>query len=319
MRMPRFVAGVSSVGLIVLGADVVSGQDYPNKPIRTFTSPAGGSSDIAGRIIMQAISSPLGQQMIIENRAGLIAAETVMRAPPDGYTLLFYSSGLWILPLLQSTPYDPVKDFLPITLAVSTPNILVVHPSLPVRTIKELIALAKARPGELNYASGPTGASNHLAAELFKAMADVNMVRVTYRGGGPANIALIGGEVQLMFTTAGSGGAYVKSGRLKALAVTSAQPSALAPGLPTVAASGLPGYESAGTSALFAPAKTSATIINRLNQEVVRALNGVDLREKLFNSGTEVVGNSPEELAAKIKSEMATSGKLIKDAGIRAE
>jgi tripartite-type tricarboxylate transporter receptor subunit TctC len=243
----------------------------------------------------------------------------VSKAPPDGYTLLIDAASFWIGPLLQETPYDPVKDFAPVTLTDSAPNVLVVNPSLPVKSVKELIALAKARPGELNYGSSSTGSTPHLAAELFNMMAGVKIVRVPFKGSGPAVISLLGGQVQLMFATAGSVAPHVKSGRLRALAVASLQPSALAPGLPTIAASGVPGYEAVAFEGMFAPAKTPVAIIDRLNQEIVRVLNRAEVKERFFNAGVETVGSTPEEFAAAIKSNVAKWGKLIKDAGIRDE
>jgi tripartite-type tricarboxylate transporter receptor subunit TctC len=194
-----------------------------------------------------------------------------------------------------------------------------VHPALPVNSIKELIALAKAKPGALNYASGGVGTTPHLAAELFKAMAGVNIVHIPYKGAGPAISDLIGGQVQLMFPNAAAVGPHLKSGKLRALAVTSSQPTALVPGLPTVAASGLPGFSSVLIVGMFVPAKTPATLINRLNQEIVRVLNNPEVKEKLFNTGSDVVGSSPEQFAAAIKSEVARLGKVIKDVGIKAE
>ncbi len=198
-----------------------------------------------------------------------------------------------------------------------TPNIVVVHPSVPVKSIKELIALAKARPGELNYGSSSTGATNHVAAELFKAMAGVNIVRINYKGGATAVIDLLGGQLHLMFGSGGLVTQHIKSGKLRALAVTSAEPSALAPGLPTVAAAGLPGYESTQLTGVFAPAGTPAATINRLNREIVQALHRAEVKERLFNAGVEAISSSPGELAAKIKSEMSRMDKVIKDAGLR--
>ena len=313
-----FVVWMVLVGLMVLDAGVVSGQDYPNKPIRIVTGEIGGGSDLVARIIAQALSGNLSQQVIVENRTGLISVEVGSKAPPDGYTLIL-SGSLWIFPLLQKVSFDPVKDFSPIALVASTPNVLVVHSSLPVKSVKELIALAKARPGELNYGSGPIGSTSHLAGELFKTMADVKIVGIPFRGNGPALIALIGGEMQLMFGNAGGVVPHVKSGKLRSLAVTSARPSVLAPGLPTVAAAGLPGYEVGSIIGIFAPAGTPTTIVNRLNQEIVRVLNQADVKEKFLNAGTETVGNSPGEFSVFIKSDMARMGKVIKAAGIRAE
>jgi len=317
--MLRFAVRVISIGAIGLAA---CAQTYPNKPIRMVTVAPGGSADFATRLIAQGLSMSFGQQVVVENQggaSGVIAAQTLAKALPDGYTLGLFGSGIWTLPLMQSAPYDPMRDFSPITIAARSPNILVVHPSVPVKSVKELIVLAKARPGELNYAAGITGSANELAAELFKAMADVNMVRINYKGAGPALIDLVGGHVQLMFATAASVAPHLKSGRLRALAITSAAPSALAPNLPTVAASGLPGYESVAMHSIFAPAATSAPIISRLNDEIVRVLKTAVVNEKFLNAGVEVVGSTPEQLTATMKSEMVRLGKVIKGAGIRAE
>jgi tripartite-type tricarboxylate transporter receptor subunit TctC len=274
-------------------------------------------------LIGQAISGPLGQEVIVENRGGaggLIAIESVAKAPPDGYALLLYSNGMWTLPLMQKVPYDPIKDFSPITLAVRAPSILVVHPSLPVHSVKELIALAKTRPGELNYASAGPASPNQVAGELFKYMAGgLKIAEVPFKGGGPAIIALVGGQVQLMFASAGSVAAHIKSGRLRPLAITSAEPSALLPGIPTVAASGLPGYDAVTIYCIFAPAKTPAAIINRLNQEIVRVLATPELKQRFFAAGIDVVGSSPDDLAARLRSETSTMSKMIKDTGLRAD
>ncbi len=296
-------------------------QNYPTKPVRIVTSDPGGGSDIVARAMAPAMSAALGQPVIIDNRAGgVIAGEIVSKSPPDGYTLIYYGNTLWILPLMRdNVPYDTVKDFAPIALAVTAPNILVVHPSLPVKSVKDLIALAKARPGALNYASAAAGTSNHLAAELFKSMAEVNIVRIPYKGMGAAISDIIAGQVQLMFATTTAGAPHVKSGRLRALGVSGAQRSAAYPDLPTIASSGLPGYESALNAGVLAPARTPDTIMNRLNREIVRALTGADLKEKFAAIGVEVVASSSEQFAAKIKSEIASMGKGIRDAGIRAD
>jgi tripartite-type tricarboxylate transporter receptor subunit TctC len=315
MRAQRFAAWILSVGLMVSGAGVVSGQNYPNKPIRIVTSEPGGGNDIVARLAAEGLTGSLGQRVIVDNR-GIVAAEIAAKATPDGYTLLIYGSNIWLMPYLRdNVPWDPLRDFAPITVAVNLPNILVVHPSLPVKSVKELVVLAKAKPGELNYAAGTIGVSPHLAAELFKALAGVNIVRVPYKGGGPALNGLIGGEVHLMFPNAGSVMPHIKSGRVRALAVSTAQPSALAPGLPTVAAS-VPGYETGAVICVFAPARTPSAIVDLLNREIVRVLNGAVVKERLFNSGSEVVANSPREFAAFIKSDMARMGKVIRDAGI---
>ncbi len=319
MLIRRCVVGVFSVGTMVVGATTVYGQNYPHKPIRIVTAEPGGGGDIVARLIASGLSSSMGQQVIVDNRqAGLIAGQIVSRAPPDGYTLLVSSGVLWLMPFMQDTG-TMGKDLSPITLANRTPNVLVVHPSVAANSVKELIALAKAKPGNLNYASGPNGAPNHLAAELFTSMAGVNIMRVTYKGSGPGLNDLIGGQVQLMFPNAASVAPHIKSGRLRALAVTSLQPSTLVPGLPTVAESGLPGYESVAIYCMFGPAKMPARLVNRLNQGIVRFLNRADVKERFLTAGIETVGSSPEQLAATMTSEMARIKKLFKDAGIRAE
>jgi len=270
------------------------------------------------RLIAQGISGPLGQPVIIDNRSsGVVPAELVAKAPPDGYTLIGTSNVLWLVTLMQKTSFDPLRDFAPIALTNMAPAVVAVHPSLPARSVKELIALAKARPGQLNYSSSTNGTASHLAGELFKALAGVNIVRVAYKGAGLAINDIISGQVQMTFITATSVMPHVRSGRLRALAITSARPSELFPGLPTVAASGVPGYEATSSGALLAPAKTPEAIISRLNHEVVRFLGTPEARERLFGAGSEVVGSSPDELAAAMRVEMDRMRKVIKDAGIR--
>ncbi len=319
MLISRFVAGVSGGFAMVLGAGELYGQAFPNRPVRIYTTAPGGGSDFSARVISQTLPAILGQPVVIENRGGsvLIAAQAVAKAPADGHSLLLYGSTLWLLPFLQdNVPYDPLRDFSPITLTNRAPNVLVVHSSLPVKSVKELIALARARPGEINYSSGPSGSSNHLSAELLKAMAKVNIVRVPYKGTAPALTALLGGEVQLMFGTASTVAPHLQSGRLRALAVTSATSSILAPGLPPMSAA-LPGYESVAQSGIFAPAGTPAAIISRLNHDIVQILGRAEIKEKFLNSGTEAIGGTPEELTAAMRAEMARMGRVIKDAGIR--
>ena len=320
MLLTRRVAMMLKFGLIALVAGTASGQEYPTKPIRIVAAEHGGNGDFTARLIAQGLSDSFGQQVIVDNRGGSMVgvAQIVTKAVPDGYTLLLHGTTVWLLPLTQdNVPYDPVKDFSAITMAVSGPTVLVVHPSVAANSVKELIALAKSKPGALNYASAPTGSTSHLTMELFKAMADINVVRIPYKGTGPAMNALIAGETQLMFPAAGGVSPHIKSGRLRALAVTSARPSALFPELPTVAAAGLPGYESVSIIGILAPAKTPAAIVNRLNQESIKVLNRVDIKEKFLRNGMETVGSSPKEFSEKIRSEMSKWGKLIQQLGIR--
>ena len=320
--LARVVAWIFLAGIIVAGTGTASAQNYPNKPIRLVTAEAGGGADFLARLIAQGLAAGFGQQVIVDNRgaaSGVVAADTVAKAPPDGYTLLLYSGVIWTLPFMRKVPYDPARDFLPITLAAISPNILVVNPSVPANSVRDLIALAQARPGQLSYASSGIGVTPHLAAELFKAMAGVNIVHVPYKGQAQALNELIGGQVQLMFPNAASVAPHLKSGRLRPLAVTSAQPSKLFPDLPTMASSGLPGYESVVMFGTFAPAKTPAALVTRLNQEIVQSLSKSDTREKLLAVGVETVGNSQEQFAAAIKTDMARWSRVIKDAGIRAD
>ncbi|MBI4191135.1 MAG: tripartite tricarboxylate transporter substrate binding protein [Betaproteobacteria bacterium] len=316
--MTRFVVSIFSVGLMVVGTGAVSSQDYPNKPLRIVTTPVGGGSDLLSRLIAQGISGPLGQSVIVDNRPTAVIAEIVAKAPADGYTLLATSPGLWVLPLFEKTRYDPVRDFSPISLTARAPLLLVVHPSLPVKSVKELIDLAKAKPGVLNYAAGSIGTPPHLAGELFKVMAGVNIVYVPYKSTGPAVIGLLSGQAEMMIDTGPSQVPHIKSGKLRALAVTTAKPSALFPDLPTLAAT-VPGYEMENTNVMFAPAKTPAAIITRLNQEIARVLNRPEVKQRFSDVGTETVGSSPEQLAATVKSDMVKWRKLIKDAGLRRE
>lgn len=295
--------------------------DYPTKPVRIVTAEAGGGSDFVARIIGQGLTAAWGKTIVVDNRGGgVIAGEIVSRAPADGYTLIYYGSTLWLLPLMRKdVPYNTGKDFAPVIQAVSTPAVLVVHPSVPAKSVQELIALAKSAPGRLNYASAALGTATHMSAELFKYLAGVNIVRVPYKGTGTALNDLLGGQVQLMFAVAASVSPHVKSGKLRGLAVTTARPSAAFPDLPTLAAAGVPGYEAVQFSGLFAPARTPRPIIDKLNQEIRRVLGEPQVRDRLRNTGVEVVAGSPEEFAASIRKDVTTLGKVIRSAGIREE
>jgi tripartite-type tricarboxylate transporter receptor subunit TctC len=300
-------------------AGMLAAQRFPDKPVRLLTSEAGGGSDFVARLVAQGLGTHLGQRVVVDNR-GMVSAEITAHAQPDGYTLLLYGSPLWLSPFLRTNlPYDPLRDYAPVSLVVSTPNVVAVHPNVAAQSVAELIALAKTKPGALNYSSASTGSTQHLAAELFKRMAGVDIVRIPYKGSGPALSAVIAGQVQLMFPSAGSATQHVKAGRLRALAVTTAQPSALVPGLPTVAESGLPGYESVSPFGVFTPVKTPQAIVAQLNRDIVRALNDVEIKSRFFNAGVETIGSTPAELAAMLKSEMAKWGKLIREANIREE
>jgi tripartite-type tricarboxylate transporter receptor subunit TctC len=246
-----------AAGAAVLPIHAAVAQAYPARMIRLLTSEAGGGSDLAGRVIAPALAAALGQQVIIENRGGgVIAGEVVAKSPPDGHTLLIYGNTLWLLPLMRAkVAYDTLKDFQPVSLAAASPTVLLVHPSVPVRSVKELVALAKARPGVLNYASAALGTSNHLSAELFRQLAGVEITRVGYKGGPSALNSVLAGETHMIFSFAGNAVPQVRLGRVRGLAVTSAQPTPLAPDLPTMAAAGLPGCEVAFTPGVFVCAR----------------------------------------------------------------
>ncbi|HTE15057.1 MAG TPA: tripartite tricarboxylate transporter substrate-binding protein [Burkholderiales bacterium] len=298
-------------GLLCLGS--ASAQSYPSKVVRIVTTAPGSGTELVARIVARGLTASLGQQVIVDNR-GIIGVEQTAKAPPDGYTILHYTSPVWLLQLMQEVRWDAQRDFSTITLASRTPNIIVVHPSLPVASVKQLIDLARRKPGEINYAAGTLGASAHLSAELFAAMAGIRFVRVSYKGSGPAVNDLLAGQVQLMFPAAGSITAHVKSGRLKALAVTTAEPTPLAPDLPTVAQAGLPGYESISMSGYFAPAKTPLPIIQRLNQEIVRILSDPEHKQRMAALGVELMGSTPEGFAEMIKAETTRMSGVLKNA-----
>lgn len=314
--MTRIIACLSAVGLICLGTNVASGQNFPIKPIRIFAGGAGGSADFAARLIAQGLTGPMGQPVIVENRPANVTPDIVARSAPDGYTIHVTGSVALVAPFLERVSYDPIRDFSPITIAVSSPLVLVVHPALPVKSVKDLITLAKSKPGVLNYGNASTGGSAHLSAELFKSMANINITMIPYRAAAPALNDTLSGELQVLFSNDDSLKAHLASGRLRALAVTSAKPTALFPGLPTMASEGVPGYESASILGLWAPAGTPTSIINRFNEEILRVLSKPDVKEKFYSIGTEVVGSSPEEFSAFIKSEMTKWSKVLKGAGI---
>ena len=319
----RNSAALCGIAALLAGAaSSALAQDYPTKPIRIVATEPGGGSDFVARVIAQGLTTALNQQVIVENRggaSGIIAAQLVARAPADGYTFYCPGNSFWTIPLLQKAPYDVLRDFTPITLADRSPNVLVVHPSLPVKSAAELIRLAKARPGELAFAAGSTGSSNHLSAELFRQMAGIDLLRVPYKGSLPGLNDTVAGQVQIIFVTAVSGAPLIKAGRLRALGITSLQPSAVLPGVPTVASTGLPGFEADVSHGLFAPAKLPPALATRINAEVTKLLNQPDVKDRLLGIGVETVGNSPEAFVDMLKAEVAKWSKVISYAGIRAD
>ena len=308
-----------SAAVLIAGAPAASGQLHPNKPIRLVTSGIGGGTDFAARLVASGLNASLGQPVVVENRgSSVVPGDTVAKALPDGHTLLVTSGGiLWVMPLFQKVPYDAVKDFAPVTLTASFPSVLTVNASVPAGSVKEFIAIAKARPGGLNYVMTAEGGSGHLSAALFQVMAGINMVPVPYKNTGTAITDLVSGQVQVFFSAAGPIMPHVKSGKLRALGITSARASTLVPDVPTIAAT-LPGYDMEAVYCIFAPAKTPAAIIGRLNREIGRVLAQADVKERFLAAGIEPRASTPEELGALRKDDIARVGKLIKDAGIAA-
>ena len=319
MNMRRLVCAAvcALVGLSV------HAQTYPAKPVRLVVGfPAGGPTDIVSRTIAPKMTEALGQQVIVDNRGGaggVIATEHVAKAPPDGYTLLMGTIGgiAVAMSLLPNRGYDTLRDFAPITQAVTVTNLLVVHPSVPAKNVKELLAMARSKPGRLNYASSGNGTVTHLAGELFKLMGKVDITHVPFKGGAPALTALISGEVDLSYENSLVVTPHVKAGKVKALAVTGARRSKLMPELPTISESGLPGYNASGWYGIFVPAATPKPIIARLNQEAVKALRMPDVVRTLSSQGAEPVGNTPEEFGAFVRSEIEKWANLVKVAKMK--
>ena len=309
-RLTSFALLLSAISL---AATPAYAQSYPSKPVRILTSPAGGGGDFQSRIIAQGITGPLGQPVIIENRPNNLLGEIASKAVPDGYTLLISGGSLWSLPLLQEVSYDPIRDFAPITLIERSPNLLVVHPSVPANSVKELIELARQRPGQLNY-SAPAS-DTRLAAELFKSMAKIDFTIVPYSNNPTAYADLVAGRIQFAFGNINTVTPLIKAGKLKVLAVTTLTPSAMFPDLPTISAT-VPGFKKSGTGGMFAPARTPEPIIRRLNEEAVRVLNTSETKQRFATIAAEAVSSTPEELAATVKGEMAETQSAMKSAGI---
>jgi len=313
------------LAVAVLGVTAATAQSYPAKPVRMVIGfPPGGGTDILGRIVAQRMSESLKQQIVPDNRGGAsgqIAAELVAKAPPDGYTVMMaHIAALSILPSLYAKlPYDPVRDFAPISLVAISPQLVVAHPSLPVTNIKELIALAKKRPGEIYYASVGNGTVQHLAGELFNLQAGVNMIHVPFKGGGPSALNLVAGHVQLSFDVIPVVINYVKAGRLRPIAVTSAKRTPLMPDVPTVNEGGLKGVDLSTWWGLVAPAGVSKDVIARLHGETVKALQLPDVRERYAQNGADPVGNSPEEFATFIRNERDKYARIVREAKIKIE
>jgi len=295
-------------------------QNFPSKLVRIAATEAGGGGDIVMRLLTPELNKLWGQPVVVENRNSILSNEFVHKSPPDGHILLINSSSLWLWPALTGkTPWDPLKDFTPIIQAVRQPSVLVVPASLPVNNMKELITYAKARPGELNYSTGVIGATTHFAAELFTEMADVKVVPVFYKGTSAAFTALLGGQVQIMFPNAASVIGSIKSGKVKALGVTTARPSPLVPGVPSISDAGLPGYDAETILGIFGPGGMRPAVVSRINNDINTLLNRPDIKDRLFDIGLQVVGGPSQVLLDSVKMEMSKWGKLIKDKGIHVE
>ena len=324
MRNKVTLVGACCASMFALAATGVHAQSYPIKPIRMIVPyPPGGGTDIVGRMVAQKLAENFGQTVVVDNRggaAGNIGSEIAARSAPDGYTILMgnVAPNAINVSLYARLGYDPVRDFEPVSLVASTPNILVVQPSLAVKTVGDLMALARSKPGTLNYPSAGLGSSSHLAGELFDTIAAVKMVHIPYKGGGPALTDLLGGQVQLMFATMPAAMPHVRSGKLRAIAVTSARRSPAMPELPTIGET-LKDYAAATWYGVLAPARTPRTIVMVLHGEVVKILGVTETRDKLLLQGFEPVGGTPGEFGAHIKAEIAKWGKIIKAAGIKAE
>lgn len=320
MKASLRTSAIAAVLLLVASAGYP--QNFPAKPIRIIAPAAGGGIDFVARVVASALSAYLGQQVVVENRGGgggVVAVQAVVSAKPDGYTLLCYGPPAWINPLIMKVPYDPQRDLTPVGVMARNANLLVVHPLVKAQTAGELIQLAKERPGELLDAGSDTGSSAHLAAELFKFMAKVSIRRVPYKGVGQGLIGLTTGEVQMMIPVISAAMPHVRSQRLRVLGVSTPEPTTLAPGVPTIASTGLPGYAAESQNAMFAPAGTPPEIVAKLNQALNHILALPEVRERLLASGSEPAGGTAQAAAQIIKAEMVKWGNLVKELGIRGD
>ena len=321
MTTRRTILGLAATAAIALAAPAGAQTTYPTRPITLVVPfPAGGSTDLVARVVAEKMTQELGQQIVVENRGGAggnVGSAAAAKADPDGYTMLMGTVATHALnpALYKKMPFDPVADFSPVSLLVVVPNVLVVNPDFPAKDVAELIALLKAEPGKYSYASSGNGTPLHLSGELFKSMAGVDMVHVPYKGAGPALVDVMGGHVPIMFDNLPSSTDHIKAGKLRGLALTTAERAASMPDLPTVAESGLPGYETYTWNALFAPAGTPPEVIARVNEAAVKALADPDVQAKLQSFGASVVGSTPDELASHVQAELAKWAPVVKASG----
>lgn len=316
------ITAFAFAGLMIAGS--AGAQSYPAKPVRMIVPFApGGNTDIIGRVFTPKMSEFMGQQIVVENRGGagsVIGTEVVARAAPDGYMLLMVSAAHTINPaMIKKLPYDSVRDFTPISLIADVPTAFVVHPSLPVKTVKEFIAIARARPGEINYSTAGSGTVGHLAAELLSSMANIKLVHVPYKGSGPSMVDLVAGHVQMQLSSMPAAIQHVRTGRLRMIAQTGKQRSAAAPETPTMVESGLPGFVVSSGFGLFAPADTPRAIVERIHAALVKALNDAAVKDNLGKQGAEVVASTPDEYDQFNRAEIAKWIKVVAQAGIKPE
>ncbi|MFN7086958.1 MAG: Bug family tripartite tricarboxylate transporter substrate binding protein [Burkholderiales bacterium] len=324
-RSPPCGMAAAAIAIGILAGAQAGAQTYPVKPVRlVLPYPPGGGSDTIARPLAQRLGEKLGQQVVIDNRggaSGAIGMENVARSAPDGYTIVMALTAQYAVnpALFRKLPYDPVKDFAPVTLLASGSYILVVHPSLPAKSVQEFIALARKRPGQIAYASSGNGSGGHLAAVLLESMAGIRMLHVPYKGGGPALVDLLAGNVQMLFSTYAVGKGHLQSGRMRALAVSTAKRPAAIADLPTIAEAGVPGYDAGVWYAILAPAGTPRDIVDRLNREIGSILKQPEYAEMLFNGAIDPVGSTPQELERHMRAEIAKYAKIIKEAGVRVD
>jgi len=322
--MPKIHALLlKTAGLLLALTTAVTAQDYPNKPVRLIIPfPPGGSNDVVGRMIATQLSERLGKQVVVDNRSGaggVVGTELAAAAPKDGYTLLIISIAHAVNPWLYKLPYDPIKAFAPVAILASGPNVLVVNPELPVKSVKELVALAKEKPGQLQWASAGVGSFQHLGGELFKLMAGVDILHVPFRGGGPAMIDVVGGHTKIMFSSLVQTTPHIRSGKLRALGTGGTKRSPVLPDVPTVAEAGVPGYEAVNWWGIVAPAGTPPEIVERLRKEIAAVQDSPEVQKQFSNEGAEVVRMSSAEFGNFMVSEMGKWERVVKESGMKAE
>jgi len=320
--MKRCWSSLFQLGVFTLVVGSAAAQQFPNRPVRVVVPfPPGGPSDYAARVISSKLPELFGQQVIVDNRpgaSGMLGAEQVSRAAPDGYTLVIANLGmLTILPHLQKVPFDPFNDLTPITNLIGGPSFLLVHPSVPARNVRDLIAIAKKSPGQLTYASASVGQISHMNGELMKLLAGIDMLHVPYKGTGPIMPELVGGQVSMTFSTSVDTLGFAKSGRVRLLAVTGGKRLGILPDVPTMAESGLPGFESLNWNGIVGPAKMPREIVDRLAREMIRALNMADVKERITAQGNDIIGDGPDAFPKFIRAESAKWGRVVKQAGIK--